>query len=121
MSIADHLGTYAEGWAKGDADILKSAMADDYTFDDPNFGKVPKDNMGEYMAAFKEQILSARGDLPDQILEITEIVTQEEEDSMTVWCWWAVPGTEIKGGGLIKVGPEGIRSEVITYYTKLPD
>ncbi len=33
--------------------------------------------------------------------------------------WWSVPGTEIKGSGLIKVGPGGVRSETITYYTAL--
>jgi hypothetical protein len=36
MSAADHLGTYAEGWTKGDADTILKAVSDDYTFDDPN-------------------------------------------------------------------------------------
>ncbi len=40
---------------------------------------------------------------------------------VTAWCWWEVPGTELRGGGLIKVGAEGVHSEVITYYTKLPE
>ena len=121
MSTADHLSTYAEGWTKGDADILLKALSDDYTFDDPNAGKIAKSEMAEYMSGFKETIRSLRGgDLPEPFLEVSEIVTQEEEGVLTAWCWWAVPGTEIKGSGLIKVGPEGVRSEVITYYTKLP-
>ena len=121
MSAADHLGTYAMGWATGDADTLLTALADEYTFDDPNAGTFPKSSMPEYMEMFKEQIRAARGgDLPDPLLEVSELVTREEGDSTTAWCWWSVPGTEIKGGGLIKAGPEGIRSEVITYYTKLP-
>jgi hypothetical protein len=33
MSAADHLGTYAEGWTKGDADTILKAVSDDYTFD----------------------------------------------------------------------------------------
>ena len=121
MSAADHLGTYAEGWIKGDADILTKALADEYTFDDPNAGKIPKSNMAEYMAGFKEEIASLRGgDSSEPFLEVSELVTQEEGDSLTAWCWWSVPGTEMKGSGLIKVGPEGVRSEVITYYTSLP-
>ncbi|MFC1544080.1 beta-ketoacyl-[acyl-carrier-protein] synthase family protein, partial [Gemmatimonadota bacterium] len=122
MSAVDHLGTYAEGWTTGNADVLLTALADEYTFDDPNAGKFPKSNMAEYMAAFKEQIRSATGgDLPEPLMEVSEIVTREEGDSLTAWCWWAVPGTEIRGSGLIKAGPEGVRSEVITYYTRLPD
>ena len=47
MSAADHLGTYAMGWATGDAEILLTALADEYTFDDPNAGTFPKSGMTE--------------------------------------------------------------------------
>ncbi len=53
-------------------------------------------------------------------MELSEVVTQENEEVITAWCWWAIPGTDIKGSGLIKVRADGVRSEVITYYTKLP-
>jgi hypothetical protein len=58
---------------------------------------------------------------PQPFLAISEVVTQENEGAIDAWVWWEVPGTEIKGGGLIKVGAEGVSSEVITYYTKLPN
>ncbi|MDA9982114.1 hypothetical protein N9H39_05135 [Gammaproteobacteria bacterium] len=61
------------------------------------------------------------GSIPGPFMELTEVVTQESEDVLTAWCWWAIPGTDIKGSGLIKVGSGGVRSEVITYYTKLPE
>ncbi len=52
-------------------------------------------------------------------MEFSEVVTREDEGILTAWCWFAIPGTDIKGSGLIKVDSEGVRSEVITYYTKL--
>jgi hypothetical protein len=120
MSAADHLGTYAEGWTKGDADIILKAVSNDYTFDDPNVGKLGKSEFSAYLSGMKETVRSLRGgNLPDPFMAITEVVTQEE-GVLTAWCWWAVPGTEIKGSALIKVGAEGVRSEVITYYTNLP-
>ena len=122
MSAADHLGTYADGWTKGDADRILEAVSDDFAFDDPNAGKIVKSEFGEYLSGMKETVKSIRGgDLPDPFMELSEVVTQESEGVLTAWCWWDVPGTEIKGSGLIKVGTDGVRSEVITYYTKLPD
>jgi hypothetical protein len=53
-------------------------------------------------------------------MALTEVVTHEEEGVLTAWCWWAIPGTSIKGSGLIKINAQGVRSEVITYYSKLP-
>jgi len=121
MSAADHLGTYAEGWTKGDANTILKAVSDDYTFDDPNAGKIAKSEFAEYLSGMKETVRSLRrGNLPDPFMELSEVVTQENEGGITAWCWWAIPGTDIKGSGLIKVGADGVRSEVITYYTKLP-
>ena len=121
MSVADHLGTYAEGWTKGDADTILRAVSDDYTFDDPNAGKIAKSELAGYLSGMKETVRSLRGgNLPDPFMALTEVVTHEEEGVLTAWCWWAIPGTSMKGSGLIKIGAQGVRSEVITYYSKLP-
>jgi len=121
MSAADHLGTYTEGWTKGDVNTILKAVSEGYTFDDPNAGKVAKSKFGEYVSGMKETVRSLRGgNLPDPFMELSEVVTQEKEGEITAWCWWSIPGTDIKGSGLIKVGADGVRSEVITYYTKLP-
>ena len=122
MNAADHLGTYAEGWTKGDVEIILRAVTDDYTFDDPNAGTIPKGRLSDYLSGLKETVRSLRGGkLPEPFLALSEVVTREAEGVLTAWCWWAVPGTEIKGSGLIKVGSDGVRSEIITYYTKLPE
>lgn len=121
MNANDHLGVYAEGWIKGDAETILRAVTDDYTFDDPNAGKILRGELADYLSGMKESLRSlCGGSLPDPFMELTEVVTQEAEGVLTAWCWWAVPGTDIKGSGLIKAGAEGVRSEVITYYTKLP-
>jgi hypothetical protein len=122
MSAADHLGAYAEGWTKGDVETILKAVSDDYIFDDPNAGKISKSAFAEYVSGMKEIVRTLRGgNLPDPFMELSEVVTQEEEGVLTAWCWWAVPGTELQGSGLIKVGAEGVYSEIITYYTNLPD
>jgi len=38
---------------------------------------------------------------------------------LTVWLWWAVPGTALEGAGLIKIAAAGVVSERLTYFTKL--
>jgi hypothetical protein len=121
MSASEHLGTYAEGWTKGDADTILKTVTESYTFDDPNTGIISKNEFANYLAGLKETVSSiCEGSLPDPFMELSEVLTEEKEGVVTAWCWWAIPGTEIKGSGLIKVGSEGVRSEVITYYTKLP-
>jgi len=120
MSATDHLGVYAEGWTKGDAETILRAVTDDYTFDDPNAGTIPKSGFAEYLSELKETVQTLLGgNVPEQFMELSEVVTQESDGVLTAWCWFALPGTEIKGSGLIKVVPNGVQSEVITYYTKL--
>ena len=121
MSASEYLGAYAEGWTKGNAEIILKAVTDSYTFDDPNIGIVPKNEFANYLAGMKETVSSIRGgEMPEPFMELSEVVTEEKDGVVTAWCWWAIPGTDIKGSGLIKVGSEGVQSEVITYYTKLP-
>jgi hypothetical protein len=121
MGAAEHLGVYAEGWTNGEADTILKATSESYTFNDPNAGIIPKKEFARYLAGLKETVKSLRGgSLPKPFMELSEVVTQENQGVMTAWCWWTIPGTEMKGSGLIKIGADGVRSEVITYHTKLP-
>ena len=120
MSAKDHLSKYADGWMKGDPEIILDSVSSDYILDDPNEGQITKQQVSTYMSQLKESVSSLRGtESETQFMELSEVVSHEEEDELTAWCWWAIPGTEISGSGLIKVGPEGVRSERLTYYTKL--
>jgi hypothetical protein len=119
MSAADKLGMYADGWTKGDVNIILKAVSESYAFDDPNAGKITKRHFAGYLSSFKDAIRSMRGgSLPTPFMELSEVLTQEKEGILTAWCWWAIPGTQLKGSGLIKVGGDGVRSEIITYYGK---
>ena len=121
MGLSDHLHRYAEGWTKGDASIIVGSLDDSFQMDDPNSGIIPKAAFAEYLATFKSQVDSIRGQSTVPLMEISEVVTQAEGDNLTAWAWWAVPRTPIQGGGLIKVGPNGVLSERLTFYTKLPE
>ena len=117
MAAGEHLGRYAEGWTKGDAEIILSATADGFTFDDPNVGKVSTDGFAQYLAGVQVDVKQLTGgSLPDPYMQLTEVVTQEADGVLTAWCWWEVPGADLKGSGLIKVTDAGVQSEVITYY-----
>ena len=120
MNKSDYLGCYAEGWNKGDASIIVESADDSFQFDDPNAGSISKNGISDYLAGLKQQAQSMRSEATDVFMELTEVVTQEEGDILTAWCWWSIPGTPIQGSGLIKVGDGGVISERITYYTKLP-
>jgi hypothetical protein len=121
MSADEYLAIYAEGWTKGDADIISKALAESYVFDDPNAGRIGKHDFRKYMAGFKDKVAALRGGKPQkQFMELSEVVTQTAEGVVTAWCWWTLPGTDVEGSGLIKVGQEGVLSERIAYYTNLP-
>jgi hypothetical protein len=121
MGAAEHLSSYAQGWTNGDADTILRGVSDGYTFDDPNSGTIRKNEIARYLGQLKETVKSLRGGtLPTPFMELSEVLTHESDGVITAWCWWAIPGTSITGSGLIKVGADGVRSEVITYYSKLP-
>jgi hypothetical protein len=122
MSAGDKLGSYAEGWTKGDAEIILSAVSESFTFDDPNTGIITREKLTEYLAGLREIAAAARGgEVGETFMELTELLTAEADGVLSASCWWAIPGTDLQGGGLIKVGSNGVDSERITYYTKLPE
>ena len=58
MSEKDWLSTYAEGWMKGDPKTILEVVADDYIFDDPNAGRIGKQDFLDYMNQLKETVSS---------------------------------------------------------------
>ncbi len=121
MNAGEKLGRYAEGWTKGDAEMILSVASESFVFDDPNAGAIARDDFAEYLAGLREVVATARGaEVGETFMELTEVVTQEADGGLTASCWWAIPGTDLQGSGLIKVGSDGVESERIAYYTKLP-
>ena len=77
--------------------------------------------MAEYFEGMKSAVAGMRGgQASDVLLELSEVLTDDAGDEMTVWAWWHAPGTSLAGGGLIKVADRGVVSERLTYYTKVP-
>ena len=121
MRAMDFLGTYAEGWSKGDSATILSAASDSFVFDDPNAARVGKLEFPTFFARLKETVAAIRGNGHDgPFMELSEVVTKQEGNVLTASCWWEIPGTDIRGSGLIKVANDGVLSERIAYYTKLP-
>ena len=119
---AYHLGAYVEGWTNGDVDKIIRSLADGFVLDDPNEGKIGKANFANYLAAEKEAVASIHDeDYSGPMMELTEVTTREDGGVLTAWCWWSIPGTALQGAGLIKVGDDGVQSEKLAYYTKLPE
>jgi len=121
MKLTEYLGAYAEGWSNGDTDKILGATADAFVFDDPNARKVSKGDFEAFFAGMKESVASQRGpNYAGPFMELSEVLTMSDGDQLAASCWWEVPGTSLCGGGLIKVSSEGVLSERITYYTRLP-
>jgi len=120
LAAYGHLAAYSEGWTNGDVDTLMPALADDYLLDDPHFGRIAKDGMPVYFEVLKAAVRELRGGVEEAtVMRIGEVTTREEGALLTVWLWWAVPGTKLEGAGLIKIAPYGVVSERLAYFTKL--
>ena len=77
MARADFLQQYAEGWSKGDANIVAATLDDNYQLDDPNSGTIPKTGISEYIAGLVELVDNIRGASGQQpFMEVTEVVTR---------------------------------------------
>ena len=100
--------------------LFLGSLADSFHLDDPNGGNISKQAFPDYLAGMWQTVEGIRDKTSDPLLEITEVVTSEEQGEITAWVWWVVPGTPIQGSGLIKVGDTGVISERLCYYTKLP-
>lgn len=121
MSAVDYLGTYAQGWTNGDSDTILSVASDSFVFDDPNEGRIAKADFAGYLTGLKEAVAALRGDGYEGVfMNLTEVVTKDDDGILTASCWWEIPGTGIQGSGLIKVAADGVVSERLAYYTKLP-
>ena len=48
--------------------------------------------------------------------EITDVVVHEQDGELTAWGWWQTASAE--GAGLVRVGPNGVRSEKTAYYSR---
>ena len=120
LAAYGHLAAYSEGWINGDVDTVVPSLAEEYLLDDPHFGRIAKAGMPAYFEQLNAAVRDLRGGGEvSPVMRIGEVVTRDEGDLLTVWLWWAVPGTALEGAGLIKIAAAGVVSERLTYFTKL--
>ena len=115
------LTAYCTGWSKGDAEMIRSAVADDFVWDDPETDRVSKDGLETFLPKLIEAIDDLRDSgLSMPYLTLSDLVVGRSQPDVTVWCCFEVPGTDIHGTSQIRIGNEGVLSEHRTYLKDLP-
>ncbi len=120
MKINKIIDTYLKGWKLGDGKLSLSVTAEDFYYDDPNTGRIPRDEFVEFVNDFKHAAIEMGGDKDaNPFLHYSDIVIKDDESPATVWCWWQANGTPLQGSAVIKVGEHGVLNERIAYFSKL--
>ena len=109
---------YMQGWYQMDLDLLLSATATGFVFDDPaEPGPVTRDMLASYMHNWDRRMRAAGGNnqwvLPYQ-------TRQDRDGILTDWEWWQVIGSDLQGTALVLTSDEGVLLERITYFDRKP-
>ena len=122
MSVRQHIETYLKGWELGDGALSLSVTADSFCYDDPNTGRIPREEFVQFVEDFKSAAIDMGGALDaNPFLQYSDVVIKDDALPAIVWCWWQAVGTELQGCALVKVGEEGVLHEKIAYFSRLPD
>ena len=121
MSVRHTIDTYLKGWELGDGALSLSVTADSFCYDDPDTGRIARDEFVEFVEDFKRAAVDMGGvENASPFLQYSDVVIKDDELPATVWCWWQAIGTELQGCALVKVGEEGVLHEKIAYFSRLP-
>ena len=61
MSVRQHIDTYLKGWELGDGALSLSVTADSFCYDDPNTGRIPRDEFVQFVEDFKSAAVEMGG------------------------------------------------------------
>ncbi len=121
MSIRQIIETYLKGWELGDGALSLGATANSFCYDDPNTGRIPRDEFVAFVEDFKRAAIEmGAAENANPFLRYSDVVIKDDELPATVWCWWQAVGTELQGSALVRVGEEGVLHEKIAYFSRLP-
>jgi hypothetical protein len=122
VSTRQYIDTYLKGWELGDGALSLSVTADSFCYDDPNTGRIQRNEFVEFVEDFKRAAIEMGGAVnANPFLQYSDVVINDDADPATVWCWWQAVGTELQGCALVKVGEQGVLHEKIAYFSRLPD
>jgi len=107
-----HVDLWLEGWRKGDAEMVMSAVTEDFVHDDPEDGRFSKADFAAYLERLFETELT-----PEGYETITDVVRWEEDGEETTWGWWrTLKAPSMEGAGLVKARSDGVYLERVAYY-----
>jgi hypothetical protein len=122
VSISRIIETYLKGWELGDGALSLSVTAQGFYYDDPNRGRVSRQQFVEFVEDFKRAAVAMGGEEgANPFLRYSDVVIKDDQLPVTVWCWWQAVGTDLQGSALVKVSDEGVLQEKIAYFSKLPE
>jgi hypothetical protein len=122
VSVRQHIETYLKGWELGDGALSLSATAQSFCYDDPNTGRIEREQFVQFVEDFKSAAVEMGGEKDaTPFLQYSDVVIKDDVLPATVWCWWQAVGTELQGCALVKVGNDGVLHEKIAYFSRLPD
>jgi len=122
VSVKSIIDTYLKGWELGDGALSLSVTAECFYYDDPNTGRIPRDEFVEFVEDFKCAAVEMGGAADaNPFLQYSDVVIKDDESPVTLWCWWQAVGTELQGCALVKVGEQGVLHEKIAYFSRLPE
>jgi hypothetical protein len=122
VKIRQIIETYLKGWELGDGALSLSVTADGFCYDDPNTGRIPREEFVEFVEDFKRATIAMGGtEDANPFLQYSDVVIKDDELPATVWCWWQAVGTELQGSARVQVGEEGVLHEKIAYFSRLPE
>lgn len=122
MNVKQIIATYLKGWELGDGAQSLAVTADGFCYDDPNTGRIPRDEFVEFVEDFKRAAIAMGGaEDANPFLFYSDVVIKDDELPATVWCWWQAVGTELQGSARVLVGEEGVLHEKIAYFSRLPE
>jgi hypothetical protein len=111
--MSEQFDRYMEGWLKGDAEMILSACAEDFVYDDPEDGRMTKAQFAEYWATG-----------PEGENSWSDAVMQEADGVETGWCWfhWMPEGesaeAEQQGAAMVKADADGVHLHRLAYYKR---
>ena len=122
MSVRAHIETYLRGWELGDGEMSLGATAAEFCYDDPNTGRIPRDEFVQFVEDFRRAAEEMGGEVNAvPFLQYSDVVIKDDVSPAIVWCWWQAIGTELQGCARVLVGEEGVLHEKIAYFSRLPD
>jgi len=104
---------YGQGWDSWNAELLVSALASGFEFDDPAMpAPVTAEGIPAYMASWRDRVESLGG---TGAIGSRDRVYMDQDGALVSWHCWSFPGTPFEGSAVTRTTDEGVLYERITY------